>query len=180
MNGFYSVTQLARYCGISRTTLLYYERLGLIACASRSGAGYRRYGPNEVALLMQIITYREAGVPLKSIAQLVGNSGKRKNGILERRLKELNTEIARLREQQRLLIRLLAHEGDIARSRIMNKERWISLLRSAGMDDAWMDRWHSVFEMQAPEAHQDFLESLGLAADEVAAIRASSRTGRPD
>jgi len=33
------------------------------------------------------------------------------------------------------------------------------------------------FERAAPEAHADFLESLGLDAGEVEAIRASSRAG---
>lgn len=176
MSTSYSVSQLARYCGISRTTLLYYESLGLIQCASRSDAGYRRYGGKEVALLMQICAYRDAGVPLKSIESLLGGSKKGKNSVLEQRLKELNTEIAKLREQQQLLIRLLMREDKLAHSRVMNKKRWVSMLRNAGMDEAGMSRWHAVFESQAPEAHQDFLESLGLPANEIAAIRARSRS----
>ncbi len=30
------------------------------------------------------------------------------------------------------------------------------------MSDADMDAWHLEFESRTPEAHQDFLESLGL------------------
>ncbi|HYD79684.1 MAG TPA: MerR family transcriptional regulator [Paucimonas sp.] len=180
MSNVYSVTQLARYCGISRTTLLYYEGLGLIRCAARSDAGYRRYGPKEVARLTQICAYRDAGLPLKSIAELLDAEGRRKGNILQRRLRELNKEIAGLREQQQLLIRLLASENELAHSRVMNKQRWVALLRGAGMDDASMERWHAVFEAQAPEAHQDFLESLGLAAAETAAIRERARRCRLD
>ena len=44
-------------------------------------------------------------------------------------------------------------------------------MRSAGFSEEDMMRWHAVFESQAPEAHQKFLESLSLSAAEVAAIR---------
>jgi hypothetical protein len=38
-----------------------------------------------------------------------------------------------------------------------------------------MKNWHIEFERTSPEAHQDFLESLGIEKDEVAAIRDWSR-----
>ena len=44
-----TVTQLARECGLSRTTILYYEREGLLAPAHRSENGYRWYGENEIS-----------------------------------------------------------------------------------------------------------------------------------
>lgn len=33
---------------------------------------------------------------------------------------------------------------------------------SDGLDDGGMRKWHSEFEQRSPEAHQDFLESLGM------------------
>jgi DNA-binding transcriptional MerR regulator len=175
MNERYSVTQLARRCGISRSTLLYYESLGLLAPQRRSAAGYRYYGAPEAERLDLICTYRKAGLPLSAIARLMAGQGKGRAATLERRLVELNREIARLREQQQLLVRLLSQEEALKRTRVMNKERWIALLRGAGLDEAAMARWHAVFEAQAPEAHQDFLESLGVPAAEVEAIRSWSR-----
>jgi hypothetical protein len=53
----------------------------------------------------------------------------------------------------------------------MYKERWVSMLRAAGPDEDGMSRWHQQFEKQAPEAHQDFLESLGLSRQEIRNIR---------
>ena len=178
MSERYSVTQLARRCGISRTTLLYYESLGLLAPRLRSAAGYRYYGASEAERLEQICTYRQAGLPLEAVGRLLdGKEGKGKGraATLERRLCELNHEIARLREQQQLLVQLLSQEDALKRTRIMNRERWTALLRAAGLDDDAMARWHAVFEAQAPEAHQDFLESLGIPAAEVEAIRCWSR-----
>ena len=57
----------------------------------------------------------------------------------------------------------------------MDKERWIAILRAAGLDDAAMNAWHVEFERAAPEAHQDFLEALGIAPTEITRIRAASR-----
>lgn len=41
--------------------------------------------------------------------------------------------------------------------------------------DRDMDRWHSEFERLAPEAHQDFLEFLGIDASEIDSIRQRAR-----
>ena len=40
----WTVTKLARHCGLSRGTLLYYESIGLLKLPVRSAANYRRYG----------------------------------------------------------------------------------------------------------------------------------------
>lgn len=178
MSERYSVTQLARRCGISRSTVLHYESLGLLEPAGRSPAGYRWYGHREAERLSLICTYRQAGLSLETIDRLLSSEGGSLAAALERRLSEINREIADLREQQALLVRLLSKGGALKKTRVMNEQRWVALLRAAGLDDAAMTRWHAVFEEQAPEAHQDFLESLGLPAAEVEAIRAASRRGR--
>jgi hypothetical protein len=50
------------------------------------------------------------------------------------------------------------------------------MLRSAGLDDAGMRAWHIEFEKHSPEAHQDFLESIGISPDEISVIRNQSKT----
>jgi hypothetical protein len=49
-----TVTGIARRCGLSRTAVLYYEAEGLLRPASRTQAGYRRYGEAEIQRLEQI------------------------------------------------------------------------------------------------------------------------------
>ena len=105
----------------------------------------------------------------------LANRPSRTTELLEARLDQLNTEIARLREQQRVIVRLLANRRKLGRARAIDKAGWVRLLRAAGLDDDAMHRWHIEFERLAPEAHQDFLESLGLAKAEVTRIRKWSR-----
>lgn len=42
------------------------------------------------------------------------------------------------------------------------------------MTDADCAEWHRAFERQSPEAHQDFLESLGIGPEEIRRIRVHS------
>ena len=170
----FSISRLGRRFGLSRSTLLYYDRIGLLAPSKRSAAGYRVYGEADVKRLEAICRYREIGLSLKQIGDLVGGATGRTALLLEARLDRLNDEIERLREQQRVIVRLLANPKKLRNARAMDKDRWVAILRAAGLDDAAMHRWHVEFERAAPTAHQDFLESLGLAKAEVTRIRRSS------
>ncbi len=167
-----SIGQLGKQCGLSRTALLYYEHLGLLLPAARSAAGYRSYGQQELARARQIGHYRATGLSLAAIATLL--AGGQEASVIEARLAAISSEIALLREQQSVLVRLLARAQPSAPAPL-DKAAWVALLRAAGMDEAGMDRWHALFERQAPEAHQDFLRQLGIDEAEVAHIRSSAR-----
>lgn len=94
--------------------------------------------------------------------------------VLERHLEQLNEEMERLRERQRTIAKLLGDARALLGNRSLNKEDWVRLLASGGMSPEGMDRWHAEFERGFPDAHQDFLQSLGIPAEEVALIRAHS------
>src|SRR5579871_1578608 len=102
-----TVTQLARACGLSRSTVLYYESLGLVKPARRSAANYRMYGDRELERLRLVSIYRGAGVSLGDIRSILDSSRGDAAGVLQRRLGELSVEIERLRDHQRAIARLL-------------------------------------------------------------------------
>ncbi len=60
---------------------------------------------------------------------------------------------------------------------MINKERWVEIMRAAGFSEEDMRGWHVQFEKMEPEAHREFLQSLGIPKDEIAKIREWSRTG---
>jgi len=170
-----TIGQLARRCGVSRTALLNYEKLKLIA-ATRTEAGYRLYDAQAVARVEQIRAYRATGLSLDAIAALL--QGGDQASLIERRLQDIHREIAQLREQQDVLLQLLRAAGGRDQppgGQTMTKERWTAMLRAAGLDDDAMARWHALFEHQSPQAHEDFLRSLGLQAGEIEGIRGWSR-----
>ena len=181
-----TIGRLARRFGLSRSTLLYYDALGLLRPSGRSAAGYRCYEARDAARLEQVCRYRAAGVPLADIRRLLEASdggppghGATAAAVLERRLAALNAEMAQLRAQQETIVRILRRPSLRRRSRALGKAAWVRLLRAAGLDDAGMDAWHREFERFGPESHQDFLEALGLSPREVARIRAWSRQPAP-
>ncbi len=57
----------------------------------------------------------------------------------------------------------------------INKEQWVSMFQELGLNETAMRRWHRTFESRHPEAHQTFLEWLGIGAEEISQIREHSR-----
>ena len=54
---------------------------------------------------------------------------------------------------------------------MITKDRWVEIMRAAGLSDDDMHNWHRQFERLEPGAHQEFLESLGIDSDEIQRIR---------
>ena len=177
-----TVGRLARRFGLSRSALLYYDRIGLLSPSERSAAGYRLYSDADVRRLERILAFRGVGLPLESIRSVLGESDPEAGGnagggsvetALEERLVAIDREIAGLRRQQEVILRLLQREG--GRLQGLDKRAWTEILRATGMDGEDMWRWHREFERMAPAAHQEFLESLSIEPDEIESIRARSR-----
>jgi MerR family transcriptional regulator, thiopeptide resistance regulator len=170
-----TVSQLARLCGLSRTTLLYYESIGLLPPASRSDANYRRYSNADAERLRTICAYRDAGLRLSDIQQILDEESNEATAVLKRRLVELDGEIERLREHQNAILRLLKADEGAWRTLEMTKDKWVAIMHAAGFVETDMQRWHKQFEQQAPEEHQEFLEYLKIPMKEIGKIRAWSR-----
>lgn|SRR5574337_866046 len=177
----YTIGQMAKKSGLSRSTLLYYDSIGLFPPSGRTNANYRTYTESDRERLEQICTYRRTGLSLADIGRVLKTRSKR--GVvplLEKRLDQLNREIRALRNQQHFIVRLFKSERTLSKIRVMDKESWIGLLQSAGVGQAARDRWHAEFERLAPDAHRDFLESLGIPREEISMIRKYSRTGQKE
>lgn len=170
-----TIGKLARRFGLSRSTLLYYDSIGLLAPSGRSAKGYRLYTNEDAQRLEQICRYRQTGISLNDIKQLLEAPGTRLVEILERRLDDLNGKILELQEQQRMIVGLLENQGQLSRVRIMNRERWIGLLAASGFTEDEMQRWHAEFERGAPKKHREFLELLCFSDSEIRSIRARAR-----
>lgn len=67
----YTVQKLGLLAGVSTRTLRYYDEIDLLKPARISSSGYRIYGRAEVDRLQQILFYRELGVSLEEIKEIV-------------------------------------------------------------------------------------------------------------
>ena len=118
----YTVQKLGKLAGISTRTLRYYDEIGILKPARINSSGYRIYGQAEVDRLQQILFYRELGVSLDNIKNIV--TAPSFDG--ENALKEHREKLLKKRKHLDLLIAnvdktLAVTEGGIKMS---NKERF--------------------------------------------------------
>ena len=69
----YTVQKLGSMAGISTRTLRYYDEIGILKPARINSSGYRIYGQSEVDRLQQILFYRELGIALESIRDIMAS-----------------------------------------------------------------------------------------------------------
>jgi DNA-binding transcriptional MerR regulator len=69
----FTVGELAKLTGITVRTLHHYDQIGLVQPSDRSRAGYRLYGDADVLRLQQVLIYRELGVPLDEIDEVIAD-----------------------------------------------------------------------------------------------------------
>ena len=67
----YGIRELSQLAGVSTRTLRYYDEIGLLKPSRVTEAGYRCYGPEEAAVMQQILFYRERGFDLKTIRRIL-------------------------------------------------------------------------------------------------------------
>ncbi|MNO16907.1 HTH-type transcriptional activator mta [compost metagenome] len=67
----YTIQKLAQLAGVSSRTLRYYDEIDLLKPARISSSGYRIYSQTEVDRLQQILFYRELGLGLEQIRDVI-------------------------------------------------------------------------------------------------------------
>ena len=127
--------------------------------------------------MQQIGLYRKVGLSVPEIRALLDRPGGEAAELLKRRLVAIDAEVETLREHQRAILRLLQQSRSFRRYRMMTKDKWVAIMKAAGLSEQDMSRWHMEFEKQAPQDHQEFLEFLRIDGGEIAKIREWSRKG---
>lgn len=78
-----TVKEISDLTGVSVRALHYYDEIGLFTPAERSTAGYRLYDNGSLEILIQILFFREFGIPLNKIKAIINEATfDRKNSLL--------------------------------------------------------------------------------------------------
>ena len=165
----YSVGKLAQKYGLSRTALLYYEKIGLLAASGRSPAGYRYYNQNDADRLAQILAFRGMGIALKEIKKLLSTTESDLPPVLIKQLNEINQEIHILRERQGRIINMFPKLTILYRS-VTAKDtlEFQNILNQAGVGSPIIAlKWHQNFDQASPEEHVRFLKTIGFTMTEI-------------
>ncbi len=67
----WSISEVARMSRVTSRTLRHYDRIGLLSPASVGANGYRWYEAEQLRRLQQILLYRELGLGLDAIAEVL-------------------------------------------------------------------------------------------------------------
>jgi DNA-binding transcriptional MerR regulator len=92
-----TVKQLADLSGVSVRTLHHYDKIGLLKPGIRAESRYRYYGDQEALRLQQILLYREIGLELSAIRDILDDPDFDVLEALERHKKSLKQQKIRLK-----------------------------------------------------------------------------------
>lgn len=166
-----TISQLAKKFDLSRSTILYYEREGLLRPSYRAANGYRYYNQTAQQRLTSIIAYRAFGIAVAKLPNLIDRNDKVvQEQILQTQFAALEQEITKLRQQQKAIVQLL-QRPNLSEETMVTKQRWGEIMQAAGLNENDMKNWHQQFEKMEPEAHQEFLQSLSISKNEIKKIR---------
>lgn len=109
MEGAFTIGKLAKAAGVKRSTIRYYQGVGLLEPASRSPRGYRYYDGACLERLRFIRAAQSTGFSLDDIHTLLRlrerniSPCQRVQSLIDSRLKDVEQQLASLRHVQRVL-----------------------------------------------------------------------------
>lgn len=110
----YSILELAKLAGCSTRTLRYYDEIGILKPARSSFSGYRIYGEQEVDRLQEIFFFKEMGVGLAIIKDILSAPSYERSAILSEHRDKL---LAKRKELDLLIVNveksIAAEKGEI-------------------------------------------------------------------
>src|SRR5215208_1255234 len=92
----FTVKQLSKLAGVTPRTLHHYDAIGLLKPSRLGDNGYRYYGEESVLRLQQILFYRELGIPLEDIKNIMGRHDFDVLGALQSHKDALKKQVTRL------------------------------------------------------------------------------------
>lgn len=118
---FLNPSEAAKRLGVSAKALRLYEQRGLVT-PMRTAAGWRVYGPGEMAVVGEIVALRDLGLSLGQIARVLGGDGTvletalaAHQSVLEERLHQLTDVVERVRRLRADLVKgVPPAAGDLA------------------------------------------------------------------
>src|SRR5580765_8389280 len=105
----YTVKKLSALSGVSVRTLHFYDEVGLLAPAYLRANGYRFYEEPQLLTLQQILFYRELGLELRQIKQILGRADFEKVAALASHRDVLEQKLARTRTLLNTIDRTINH-----------------------------------------------------------------------
>ena len=107
----YTVAEISSITGVTRKTLFYYDKIGLLNPTKRIGPQMHKvYDEESLAHLKTILRYREAGLSINEVRSVINSSAQEKRDIYERVLERLMKEKTEREKTIRNLLKIMKEE----------------------------------------------------------------------
>ncbi len=116
------IGEVAKLTGVTVRTLRYYDEIGLLRPSGTTEAGYRLYNDTDLAVLQQILFFRELDFPLEDIRCILQNPQYDRTDALRRQRTLLLQKRARLDKLISLVDNTLKGETDMSFTQFDNTE----------------------------------------------------------
>lgn len=94
-----TVREVSRLTGVSVRALHHYDSIGLLKPTQVTDAGYRLYDETALERLYMILVYRELGLPLKEISDILDAPDYDRNRVLEHQILMMQERINKLQNR---------------------------------------------------------------------------------
>ncbi|HET6451630.1 MAG TPA: MerR family transcriptional regulator [Spirochaetia bacterium] len=165
----YTISQIGNLFRLSRSTLLYYDTIGLLSPSLRSPAGYRLYSEKDREKLNQIRLFRGLGIPVSGVRLFFERKSETLTPFLLKRLLAINSQIDELRDQQRAILGMIETEGLLLGSKPFGQKHR-ELGKEVGLGEDNYRIVHRIFQRTSPAEHRRFLRHLGFTGPEIRAF----------
>jgi DNA-binding transcriptional MerR regulator/uncharacterized cupin superfamily protein len=128
----YTVRQVAALSGVSVRTLHFYDETGLLKPAYVGANGYRFYEEPQLLTLQQILFFRELGLELKQVKQVLGRAEFEKVAALQSHRQVLEERLTRTRSLLGTIDKTIAHLK--GRQKMTTEEMFVGFSVAAGKD----------------------------------------------
>lgn len=100
-------SEISKIVGVSKRTIQFYDDEGMIK-VERSKTNYRLYDESVLGKLWEIMIYKEMGLKLEEIKQLLGMTENEKKRFCKVHIRKIEEEISALEEQKRFSSLIIA------------------------------------------------------------------------
>lgn len=158
----WTVGAAAARTGVTVRTLHHWDAIGLVRPSERTAAGYRSYTAGDLARMHRVLVYRELGVPLDRIGDLLAAPADDGAKSLARQRDDLRERIGRLEKMADALDRLvearasgilLSGEEQVAIFGEHWRPAWVGQARERWGDN---DQWAQYAERAAQRSADDW------------------------
>ena len=162
------IGEAARLVGVTPKTLRHYEKMGLLKEAERSESGYRLYSANDLLRVQRVKKLQSLGLALRQVGSVLGEENRELSlrNILKALRAEVDSEIERLQDRQRLLDEMLSREGleTTATSPTFDKAMELLGEHLVDIDERALEQekkfWSTLDAFEWPEGHDEENEKM--------------------